>query len=495
MNTITHIRSREIIDSRGTPTLEADVVLASGITACASVPSGSDSGAQGVRELRDHDMARYQGRGVLNAVVGINTEIQEALVGLSIFDQQRIDDTLAEIDGTDDKSNLGANATLAVSIAAARAAAKARKVPLYSYVGELAGNSRSIQIPVPLVSLISAGGPSNNRVDFKDFMIQPLFTDSLSEALRCCTEVYQCLRKLLTSLGLGTAVSDSGGFCSQLSSNEEAIRRIEQAVHRAGYSLGKDVSIALDCAASRFYQNGCYLLSGVDQPYDSRDFSNYLSKLASDYPIIAIEDGMDESDWEGWTLLTQQLGDQLTLVGNELFASNPQRIKEGMELNVANAISIKSNGIGTLSETLMLIQKVVNNGYQVVISDCDGDTEDSAIADLAVASQATWIKTGAPCRSERVAKYNRLMWIEEQLSVSKKQLDLSKKQADRYKKQLQQCPIVSNQKVSSQKVSTLQNLSIQTSSRKISSNQASPIQDRSLLPPTPTDLPLTGAAQ
>lgn len=415
---IQDIRAREILDSRGNPTIEADVILADGTCGRAAAPSGASTGSREALELRDGDDSRYMGKGVKKAVSNVNSQIRAALLDVNVREQQRIDDIMIELDGTDNKANLGANAMLAVSLAAAKAAAKSQKLPLHQYIANLRGQT-SLTMPVPMMNILNGGAHADNTVDIQEFMIEPVGFTSFSEALRAGTEIFHSLKSVLKQQGLNTAVGDEGGFAPNLRSNEEAITVIMQAIEQAGYGAGKDIYLALDCAASEFYQNGQYVLAGEgNKSFDSQGFADYLSGLVKQYPIISIEDGLDESDWEGWRYLTQQLGDKVQLVGDDLFVTNPTILQQGIDEQVGNAILIKFNQIGTLSETLDAIYLAKEHGYATVISHRSGETADSTIADLAVGTAAGQIKTGSLCRSDRVAKYNQLLRIEQQVRAS-----------------------------------------------------------------------------
>lgn len=417
MSKIKQIIGREILDSRGNPTVEAEVILCSGHVASACAPSGASTGSREALELRDGDKQRYMGKGVLAAVAQINGPINQALQGMDVTEQQRLDQILIELDGTDNKANLGANAILAVSLAVVKAAAIQKQLPLYAYIAELNGTPGEYLMPVPMMNIINGGEHADNNIDIQEFMVQPLNFTRFSEALRCGAEIFHSLKAVLKQQGLSTAVGDEGGFAPDLSSNEQALVVIQDAVERAGYQLGQDVCLALDCAASEFYRNGKYQLSGEDKQFTPNKFSEYLSDLSKAYPIRSIEDGMDESDWQGWSELTQKLGDKVQLVGDDLFVTNSKILRRGIDQNVANSILIKFNQIGTLSETLDAINMAKAAGYSVVISHRSGETEDTTIADLAVGTSAGQIKTGSLCRSDRVAKYNRLLRIEEELGV------------------------------------------------------------------------------
>ncbi|WP_350559419.1 phosphopyruvate hydratase [Psychrobacter sp. CAL346-MNA-CIBAN-0220] len=415
---IKDIRAREILDSRGNPTIEADVTLADGTMGRAAAPSGASTGSREALELRDGDKDRYMGKGVKKAVANVNSQIRSALVDKDVTDQQSIDDAMIALDGTENKDSLGANAMLAVSLAVAKAAAKSQNQPLYQYIADLR-NQTSLTMPVPMMNIINGGEHADNTVDIQEFMIEPVGFTSFSEALRAGTEIFHSLKSVLKSQGLNTAVGDEGGFAPNLRSNEEAITVIMQAIEQVGYKAGEDIHLALDCAASEFYKNGQYILAGEgNKTFDSQGFSDYLVNLARQYPIISIEDGLDESDWEGWAYLTQQLGDKVQLVGDDLFVTNPAILQEGIDKHIANAILIKFNQIGTLSETLDAIYLAKKNGYATIISHRSGETEDSTIADLAVGTAAGQIKTGSLCRSDRVAKYNQLLRIEQQVRAS-----------------------------------------------------------------------------
>ena len=415
---IKDIRAREILDSRGNPTIEADVILADGTLGRAAVPSGASTGSREAIELRDGDKNRYMGKGVKKAVANVNSQIRAALVDKDVSDQQKIDDIMIALDGTHNKESLGANAMLAVSLAVARAAAQAHSLPLHQYIANLRGQT-SLTMPVPMMNILNGGEHADNTVDIQEFMIEPVGFTSFSDALQAGTEIFHSLKSVLKSQGLNTAVGDEGGFAPNLRSNEEAITVIMSAIEQVGYTPGKDIYLALDCAASEFYKDGQYVLAGEgNKAFDSQGFSDYLVGLANQYPIISIEDGLDESDWEGWAYLTQQLGNKVQLVGDDLFVTNPAILQEGIDKKIANAILIKFNQIGTLSETLDAIYLAKKNGYATVISHRSGETEDSTIADLAVGTAAGQIKTGSLCRSDRVAKYNQLLRIEQQVRAS-----------------------------------------------------------------------------
>lgn len=415
---IKDIIAREILDSRGNPTIEADVILANGVCGRAAAPSGASTGSREALELRDGDKSRYLGKGVKKAVSNANSQIRTALLDKDVTNQNELDKILIDLDGTENKGNLGANATLAVSLAAARAAAIAKNLPLHQYIANLRGQT-SLTMPVPMMNILNGGAHADNTVDIQEFMIEPVGFNSFSESLRAGTEIFHSLKSVLKSQGLNTAVGDEGGFAPNLRSNEEAITVIMQAIEQAGYKAGQDIYLALDCASSEFYKNGQYILEGEgNKAFTSEGFADYLASLVRQYPIISIEDGLDESDWDGWAYLTKQLGDKVQLVGDDLFVTNPKILREGIDKNIANAILIKFNQIGTLTETLDAIYLAKENGYATVISHRSGETEDSTIADLAVGTAAGQIKTGSLCRSDRVAKYNQLLRIEQQVTAA-----------------------------------------------------------------------------
>ena len=415
MAKITEITALEVLDSRGNPTVEACVRLAGGASGRACAPSGASTGSREALELRDGDMERYLGKGVQQAVGAINSEISELLHGRDAGAQRDLDQAMIELDGTENKARLGANAILAVSLALARAEAEARGLPLYAHLAELNGTPGRYTMPVPMMNIINGGEHADNNVDIQEFMIQPVAAPSFAEALRCGAEIFHSLKKVLQSRGLGTAVGDEGGFAPDLPSNEEAIAAILEAISAVGYRPDEQVTLALDCAASEFYRDGQYCLSGEGRKFDSHEFAAWLDDLARRHPILSIEDGMDESDWDGWAELTRRCGDRVQLVGDDLFVTNTRILSRGIELGVANSILIKFNQIGTLSETLDAIAMAREAGYTAVISHRSGETEDTTIADLAVATSAGQIKTGSLCRSDRVAKYNRLLRIEAEL--------------------------------------------------------------------------------
>lgn len=415
---IKDIVAREILDSRGNPTIEADVILANGVCGRAAAPSGASTGSREALELRDGDSSRYLGKGVRQAVSNVNSQIRTALIDKDVTNQSELDKVLIDLDGTENKGNLGANATLAVSLAIAKAGALAKNLPLHQYIANLRGQT-SLTMPVPMMNILNGGAHADNTVDIQEFMIEPVGFTSFSEGLRAGVEIFHALKSVLKAQGLNTAVGDEGGFAPNLRSNEEAITVIMQAIEKAGYTAGKDIFLALDCAASEFYKNGQYILAGEgNKAFDSRGFSDYLTALCNQYPIISIEDGLDESDWEGWSYLTSKLGNKIQLVGDDLFVTNPAILQEGIDKNIANAILIKFNQIGTLTETLDAIYLAKQHGYATVISHRSGETEDSTIADLAVGTAAGQIKTGSLCRSDRVAKYNQLLRIEQQVRAS-----------------------------------------------------------------------------
>lgn len=415
MAVIAKIQAREILDSRGNPTIEADVILASGTIGTACAPSGASTGSREALELRDGDKSRYLGKGVLKAVSMVNGMIADALVGMDAADQRALDDKMLALDGTDNKEKLGANAILAVSLAAAKAAANELNIPLYAHIANLNNTPGQYSLPVPMMNIINGGEHADNNVDIQEFMVQPVNFTNFPEALRCGTEIFHALKAVLKGRGLNTAVGDEGGFAPDLSSNEEALVAIKEAVLKAGYELGTDVTLALDCASSEFYKEGKYVLGGDNKSFDAKEFTDYLADLAANYPIVSIEDGMDESDWEGWATLTAKIGDKVQLVGDDLFVTNTKILKRGIEEGIGNSILIKFNQIGSLSETLDAIKMAKDAGFTVVISHRSGETEDTTIADLAVGTAAGQIKTGSLSRSDRVAKYNRLLRIAEEL--------------------------------------------------------------------------------
>ncbi|GAA0695602.1 phosphopyruvate hydratase [Marinobacterium maritimum] len=417
MAQIANIKAREVLDSRGNPTVEADVILASGVIGSACAPSGASTGSREALELRDGDKSRYLGKGVQKAVAAINGVIREALVGMDVTDQRALDDKMLALDGTENKSNLGANAILAVSLAAAKAAATEKGIPLYAHIAEINGTAGQFSMPVPMMNILNGGEHADNNVDIQEFMVQPVNFDNFQDALRCGAEIFHALKAVLKARGLNTAVGDEGGFAPNLGSNEEALVVIKEAIDKAGYKLGTDVTLALDCASSEFYKDGNYDLAGEGKVFDAEGFGDYLAQLCENYPIVSIEDGMDESDWDGWASLTRKIGDKVQLVGDDLFVTNTKILKEGIDKSIANSILIKFNQIGSLSETLDAIKMAKDAGYTAVISHRSGETEDTTIADLAVGTAAGQIKTGSLCRSDRVAKYNRLLRIAEELGA------------------------------------------------------------------------------
>lgn len=408
---IANIHAREIIDSRGNPTVEADVTLQSGHIGRAAVPSGASTGSREAIELRDGDNSRYLGKGVLKAVANVNGEIRDALIGKDASDQVAIDQIMIDLDGTENKDRLGANAILAVSMASAKAAAAYAGLPLYRYLG---GNSACL-MPVPMMNIINGGSHADNSVDLQEFMIQPVGAKNIAEAIRCGAEVFHALKKVLGSRGLNTAVGDEGGFAPDLPSNEAAIEVILEAINAAGYTAGKDVFIAIDAAASEFYKDGKYELASEGKSLTAAEFVDVLASWVDKYPILSIEDGLDESDWDGWAVLTEQLGNKIQLVGDDLFVTNTKLLKEGIDKHIANSILIKVNQIGTLTETFAAIEMAKAAGYTAVMSHRSGETEDATIADLAVATGTGQIKTGSMSRSDRIAKYNQLLRIAEEL--------------------------------------------------------------------------------
>ena len=409
--TISHIRALEILDSRGNPTVEAEVVLSDGSRGWAAVPSGASTGVREAVELRDGDKSRFAGKGVQIAVSNVNTKIAKKLRGTNPFDQLAIDKAMIDLDGTDNKIRLGANAILSVSMATARAAANSRNLPLYQYLG----NEKSMTLPIPYFNILNGGAHANNSIDVQEFMIVPLGASNFSEGLQAGVEIYHSLRQLLNTRGYSTAVGDEGGFAPNLNSNEHALHIICEAIEQAGFVLGKEIGIALDVASSELRKNDRYYLASEDIDLTADELTDYLESWVDRFPIISIEDGMAEQDWDGWRSLSARLGKRVQLVGDDVFVTNPAILREGIEQSIGNAILIKLNQVGTLTETLETIRIAQEAGYGVMISHRSGETEDSAIADLSVATTASQIKTGAPCRSERTAKYNRLLKIESQL--------------------------------------------------------------------------------
>ncbi|WP_236207097.1 phosphopyruvate hydratase [Pseudomonas tohonis] len=415
MAKIVDIKGREVLDSRGNPTVEADVILDNGIVGSACAPSGASTGSREALELRDGDKSRYMGKGVLKAVANINGPIRDLLLGKDPVDQKALDHAMIALDGTDNKAKLGANAILAVSLAAAKAAAQDQDLPLYAHIANLNGTPGQYSMPVPMMNIINGGEHADNNVDIQEFMVQPVGAKTFSDGLRMGTEIFHHLKAVLKTRGLNTAVGDEGGFAPNLTSNEDALAAIAEAVANAGYKLGTDVTLALDCAASEFFEDGKYNLSGEGKSFDAEGFADYLKGLTERFPIISIEDGLDESDWAGWKILTDKIGEKIQLVGDDLFVTNTKILKEGIEKGIGNSILIKFNQIGSLTETLEAIQMAKAAGFTAVISHRSGETEDSTIADLAVGTAAGQIKTGSLCRSDRVSKYNQLLRIEEQL--------------------------------------------------------------------------------
>jgi len=409
MIAITDVCGREILDSRGNPTIEADVTLSDGTLARAAVPSGASTGTREAVELRDGDAARYLGKGVLTAVANVNGELRDALCGKEFADQRSLDQCMIDLDGTENKGRLGANALLPISLAAAKAEAISKGVSLFRHLGS------STEMPVPMMNIINGGAHADNSVDIQEFMILPVGAPNFAEALRYGAEIFHTLKDVLREQGLNTAVGDEGGFAPNLPSNQAALDTIMVAIERAGFAAGKDILLALDVASSEFYSDGIYNLESEGRTFDAAEFSAYLAELADAYPIISIEDGMDESDWDGWKLLTEAIGERVQLVGDDLFVTNTAILRRGIDEKIANSILIKPNQIGTLSETLDAITMAVDAGFTAVISHRSGETSDSTIADIAVGTRATQIKTGSLSRSDRIAKYNQLLRIEEEL--------------------------------------------------------------------------------
>ncbi|WP_037990984.1 phosphopyruvate hydratase [Teredinibacter turnerae] len=415
MSKIVDVVGFEVMDSRGNPTVMAEVVLESGVVGSACAPSGASTGSREALELRDGDKSRYLGKGVLKAVANINETIKPLLVGKDAAEQRELDKIMIDADGTDNKATLGANAILAVSLAAAKAAATDKGVPLYAHIAEINGTPGQYSMPVPMMNIVNGGEHADNNVDIQEFMVQPVSAPNFTEALRMGAEVFHALKKVLSGRGLNTAVGDEGGFAPNLPSNEGALEAIAEAVAAAGYKLGEDITLALDCASSEFYKDGVYDMAGEGKKFSADEFAAYLDELSSKYPILSIEDGMDESDWDGWDVLTKKIGSRVQLVGDDLFVTNTKILKEGIEKGIGNSILIKFNQIGSLSETLDAIKMAKDAGYTAVISHRSGETEDTTIADLAVATAAGQIKTGSLSRSDRIAKYNRLLRIEAEL--------------------------------------------------------------------------------
>jgi enolase len=412
VSAIKKIIAREVLDSRGNPTIEAEVYTESGAVGSAMVPSGASTGIREAIELRDNDAARYLGRGVLTAVANIHDKISPALSGKEVTEQAELDQIMIDLDGTDNKENIGANTILAVSMATAHAAANEKNLPLYEYLG---GEGGSFQMPVPMMNIINGGAHADNSVDLQEFMILPVGAGSIREAVRYGTEIFHSLKSVLSKLGLGTTVGDEGGFAPNLSSNEQAIEVILEAIENAGYKAGEDILLGLDVASSEFYEDGIYTLESENKKLTAQEFIDYLSPWFDKYPIITMEDAMDEGDWDGWKLLTEKFGENVQLVGDDLFVTNTKILQEGIDKKIANSILIKVNQIGTLTETMAAVEMAKKAGYTAVISHRSGETEDTTIADIAVATSVGQIKTGSLSRSDRVAKYNRLMKIEDQL--------------------------------------------------------------------------------
>jgi enolase 1/2/3 len=415
MSKIVKVIGREIMDSRGNPTVEAEVHLDSGAVGMCCAPSGASTGSREALELRDGDKSRYLGKGVLKAVAAVNGPISEAILGKDASAQSELDQIMIDLDGTDNKATFGANAILAVSLAAARAAASDKRIPLYQHISELNGTAGQYSMPLPMMNIINGGEHADNNVDIQEFMVQPVGAKTFTEGLRMGAEVFHTLKKVLSGKGYNTAVGDEGGFAPDLGSNAEALAVIKEAVALAGFELGKDITLALDCAASEFYSDGKYNLKGDNKVFSAEEFGDYLKDLSEQYPIVSIEDGLDESDWDGWASLTAKLGDKVQLVGDDLFVTNTKILTRGIENGIGNSILIKYNQIGTLTETLEAIKMAKDAGFTVVISHRSGETEDAFIADLAVGTAAGQIKTGSLSRSDRVAKYNQLLRIEEAL--------------------------------------------------------------------------------
>jgi enolase len=415
MTQIADIKAFEMLDSRGNPTVMAEVILKNGAVGSAYAPSGASTGSREALELRDGDKKRYLGKGVLKAVGYINHDIKKLLVGKDVTDQRALDKIMIDADATENKSKFGANAILAVSLAASKAAAVAKHIPLYQHIAEVNGSAGKYSMPVPMMNIINGGEHADNNVDIQEFMIQPVSAPTFAEALRTGAEIFHSLKKVLHARGLNTSVGDEGGFAPNLPSNEAAIAAIIEAVEAAGYKMNTDVTLALDCASSEFFKDGKYDLSGEGNMFTAAGFADYLASLCDKYPILSIEDGMDESDWDGWADLTRKLGHRIQLVGDDLFVTNTKILRRGIDNRIANSILIKFNQIGSLSETLDAINMAKAAGYTAIISHRSGETEDSTIADLAVATSAGQIKTGSLCRSDRVAKYNRLLRIEAEL--------------------------------------------------------------------------------
>ncbi len=420
MSQIKHVLAREVIDSRGNPTVEADVTLESGAFGRAAVPSGASTGTREAVELRDGDEARFLGKGVLQAVANVNEKILPAVKGLDALDQLKLDQVMLELDGSDNKQNLGANALLAVSLASAKAAAATQNKALYEWLAELSSMPGDFTLPVPMMNIINGGAHADNSVDIQEFMVLPVAATSIREAIQCGAEIFHHLKKVLAGRGLNTAVGDEGGFAPDLSSNEAALETIMEAIVAAGYTAGKDVFLGLDVASSEFYENGQYNLESEGRSFDAAGFVDYLDGLVQRYPIVSVEDGMDESDWDGWAQLSRALGDKVQLVGDDLFVTNTSILSRGIDEKIGNSILIKPNQIGTLTETINAINMADKAGYSAVVSHRSGETEDTTIAHIAVGTAATQIKTGSMSRSDRVAKYNQLLRIEGALGASAK---------------------------------------------------------------------------
>ena len=416
MSIIFDVYAREVLDSRGNPTVEVEVTLDDGSFGRAIVPSGASTGAFEAVELRDGDKGRYLGKGVSNAVMNVNEEIAEAVIGMDALAQRELDFEMVDLDGTPNKGRLGANAVLGVSLATARAAAESVAMPLYRYVGGVNANV----LPTPMMNILNGGAHADNNVDFQEFMIMPVGAESFKEGLRWCAEIYHTLKKVLHDAGLGGGVGDEGGFAPNLATNEEPLKYIVEACEKAGYKPGEQILFAMDPASTEYYdaERGVYVLKGEGVEYTSEQMVDYWGQLVEKYPIVSIEDGMAEEDWDGWKLLTERIGDRVQLVGDDLFVTNPDRLAKGIELGVANAILVKVNQIGSLTEALEAVQMAKQAGYAVVMSHRSGESEDTTIADLAVATNAGQIKTGAPCRSDRIAKYNQLLRIEDELGMA-----------------------------------------------------------------------------
>ncbi len=414
MSKINLVKAREILDSRGNPTIEVDIELDNGVTGRASIPSGASTGMKEAVELRDNDKKRFHGKGVQTVINNVTKIIAPEIIGADVLEQRKIDQMLISLDGTKNKSRLGANAILGVSLAAARAASNSLNIPLFKYIG----GTNACELPLPMMNILNGGKHADNTVDVQEFMIMPIGADSFTTALRMCSEVYQTLKTVIKGKGLSTAVGDEGGFAPNLATNEDALKLIVEAISKTGYQPGKDVSIALDPAASEFYIDGKYVFEGEKISRNSEEMVELYSDWISRYPIISLEDGLAEDDWDGWAALTKKLGGRIQLVGDDIFVTNPEILKEGIQKNIANSILIKLNQIGTLSETLDTIQMAHKANYTTVISHRSGETEDTTMADVAVALNAGQIKSGAPCRTERIAKYNQLIRIEEMLGDS-----------------------------------------------------------------------------